>query len=191
MIGTKNAFSEAAVHVLPPPLFFDPATRAATSDLPVPSSLRGLDLEWRERPPIIIFSPLLRSSSEVSLGELASFPDRDQKMPSLVKRRFTFFLLVFSLIQLPEQPPPTFHCRLACEESTWNGGSDLQLSSSFLSPQSVCYGLVLLTLLVLGLLATVDLIFKSVFVVCSLAVHWATSNCRISRPGKLECSGDR
>ena len=114
-------------------------------------------------------------------------------MPSFVRRvrkRFALFFLVFSSIQLPEQPPPTSQYRLVCEESTWNGGSDLQLLSSFLSPQSVCYGLVLLTLLVLGLLATVDLVFKSVFIVCSLAVHWATSNCRISRPRKLECPGD-
>ena len=117
---------------------------------------------------------------------------RPKRMPSLVRRvrrRFTFFLLVFSSIQLPEQPPPTSQYRLACEESSWNGGSDLQLLSPLLSPQSVCYGLVLLTLLVLGLLATVDLVFKSVFIVCSLAVHWATSNCRICRPQKCPGSG--
>jgi hypothetical protein len=111
------------------------------------------------------------------------------EMPSLAKRvrkRFTLFLLVFSCIQLPEQPPPTSQYRLATEESSWNGGSDPQLLSSLLSPQFIVYGLVLLGVLVLGLLATVDLVFKTVFIVCSLAVHWATSHCRIQRSGELD-----
>ena len=76
-LATKNAFSceacSQAVHSLSAGLLFDPATRAVTSDLPIPSSLRGIDLEWRERPPIIIFFPLpavrlLRSSSTDSTG---------------------------------------------------------------------------------------------------------------------------
>ena len=73
----ENAFSceacSQAVHLLPAGLLFDPTTRAATSDLPVPSGLRGIDLEWRERPPITLSSPLpavslLRSSSTDSAG---------------------------------------------------------------------------------------------------------------------------
>lgn len=76
-LATKNAFSceacSQAVHSLSADLFFDPATRAATSDLPVPSGLRGIELELPERPPIIIFFPLpavrlLRSSSTDSAG---------------------------------------------------------------------------------------------------------------------------
>ena len=102
-----------------------------------------------------------------------------------IRKRFTIILLVFSCIQLPEQPPPTSQYRLATEEPTWNGGSDPQLLSSLLSPQFIGYGLVLLGLLVLGLLATVDLVFKTVFIVCSLAVHCATSHCRIRHSREL------
>ena len=107
-------------------------------------------------------------------------------MPSLakrVRRRFTFFLLVFSSIQLPEEPPDTVQYRLAAEKTTWDGGKDL---SPLLSPQSICYGLLLLALLILGLLSTVDLVFKSVFIGCSLTVHWATAHCRIQHPRKPE-----
>ena len=111
-------------------------------------------------------------------------------MPSLAKhirKRFTLFLLVFSSIRLPEEPPSTVQYRLATEETPCDGGKDL---SSLLSPQSICYGLLLLALLSLGLLATVDLVFKSVFIVCSLAVHRATAHCRIQLPRKLEHQGD-
>ena len=103
-----------------------------------------------------------------------------------IRKRFTIILLVFSCIQLPEQPPPTSQYRLATDEPTWNGGSDPQLLSSLLSPQFIGYGLVLLGLLVLGLLATVDLVFKTVFIVCSLAVHCATSHCRIRHSRELD-----
>ena len=115
-------------------------------------------------------------------------------MPSLttrVRKRFTLFLLIFSSIKLPEQTPLADQYRLAWEETTLNGGRNSQLLSSFLSLQFVGYGLVLLALLAFGFLAAVDLVFKSVFIACSVVVHWATSECRIRHPPKPDYQDPR
>jgi hypothetical protein len=98
------------------------------------------------------------------------------------RRKWTFLLLAFCSIQIPEQPPPVSQYRLPTSTADVAWQKPRELPSSLLSPQSLVYGLVLLALLVLGLLSAVDLVFKTVFVVCSLAVHWATYHCRIHRP---------
>ena len=95
-----------------------------------------------------------------------------------LRRKLTFLLLVFTSIQFPDQPVFPGEFRLAIPERETTQDADwrekAEKTSPFLSPHSVFYALALLVVVVLSMITAIDVILKTVFIVCTVGVYWAT-----------------
>ena len=100
-----------------------------------------------------------------------------------LRRKVTFFLLVFCSIKLPDQLPTCVSkYRLDTVETHNDWRERAENTSSFLSPLSICYALYLLVMMGLGLVTAIYMIFGTVFIVCTLGVFWITYNNRLHGP---------
>ena len=103
-----------------------------------------------------------------------------------IRKKFVFLLFLFALVPFPK----SFHPPESARDHEWflvNGANfgvvdaqkELELSHKFFCPQTIVYAAFFLILLMVTLLLTLDLFFKTVFIVCSFGVHWATYCCRL------------
>ena len=102
-------------------------------------------------------------------------------------KKIALLLFFFALIPFPKHQYQWHHSTLTLEfhhiDSAKYQDADWQKEHEFLlfsfCPQSIGYALLFLILMVLFLLTILDLLTKTVFVVLSFGVHWATYNCQL------------
>ena len=99
-----------------------------------------------------------------------------------LRRKVTFFLLVFCSIKLPDQLPTCVsEYRLDTVETHNDWRERAENTSLFLSLFVTLY-IYYIVMMGLGLVTAIYMIFGTVFIVCTLGVSWATYNNRLHGP---------